>query len=327
MFLKLCNRARGAGCIPILAADLDLALERLLILPDNVEAWLDGQDREFPVECKWGCFQEQIRHWWSNECPVFVAEELCKSAPVQQEGKAFDGTMRVGFSLHRVEEPAESEAEAEEEELTFHNAPDPEPAVEFPGEALPGSLSIEWLGGYWKLPAEDTTSSDLTAKVISKARQGTAPVDVQQLQEVYAALGDSVQQVFTNASLSPQTLLRRYPDISELGAFVASRLACSMRMRDPTKSQMVLGLAQTSLSKCKEPGKRDLQAFRGVLHPPELWCFGGFDGPLEQDRGPLSEGDLGNAHKRHSPLPSGNAVLGNRALEESHRTVRGSPAA
>lgn len=259
--LKLCNRARGAGCIPILAADLDLALERLLILPDNVEAWLDGQDREFPVECKWGCFQEQIRHWWSNECPVFVAEELCKSAPVQQEGKAFDGTMRVGFSLHRVEEPAESEAEAEEEELTFHNAPDPEPAVEFPGEALPGSLSIEWLGGYWKLPAEDTTSSDLTAKVISKARQGTAPVDVQQLQEVYAALGDSVQQVFTNASLSPQTLLRRYPDISELGAFVASRLACSMRMRDPTKSQMVLGLAQTSLSKCKEPGSVTCKPF------------------------------------------------------------------
>ncbi|CAE7687045.1 dnc [Symbiodinium microadriaticum] len=258
--LKLCNRARGAGCIPILAADLDLALERLLILPDNVEAWLDGQDREFPVECKWGCFQEQIRHWWSNECPVFVAEELCKSAPVQQEGKAFDGTMRVGFSLHRVEEPAESEAE-EEEELTFHNAPDPEPAVEFPGEALPGSLSIEWLGGYWKLPAEDTTSSDLTAKVISKARQGTAPVDVKQLQEVYAALGDSVQQVFTNASLSPQTLLRRYPDISELGAFVASRLACSMRMRDPTKSQMVLGLAQTSLSKCKEPGSVTCKPF------------------------------------------------------------------
>ena len=112
--LKLCNRARGAGCIPIAAPDLDVALERLLILPDNVEAWLDGQASDFPVQCKWGCFQEQIRHWWSNECPVFVAEELCKSAPVEQEGKAFDGTMRVGFSLHRVEKEAEEPEEDEE---------------------------------------------------------------------------------------------------------------------------------------------------------------------------------------------------------------------
>ena len=30
--------------------------------------------------------------------------------------------------------------------------------------------------------------------------------------------GDAVQLVFTNAGLSPQTLLRRYPKINELGA-------------------------------------------------------------------------------------------------------------
>ena len=142
---------------------------------------------------------------------------------------------------------------------------------------------IEWLGGYWKLPAEDLNCSDLSAKIISKARQGTAPVEKHHLQEagrkggrkrkkeaetrkegeaaqvpniiwarvsgqagpgpqhglrdfgivlggigtpscsagedmrgrrrgpdqVYVSLGDAVQQVFTNASLSPQTLLRR----------------------------------------------------------------------------------------------------------------------
>ena len=48
--------------------------------------------------------------------------------------------------------------------------------------------------------------------------------------------GDAVQLVFTNAGLSPQTLLRRYPKINELGAFIAARLACSMRIRDPNKS-------------------------------------------------------------------------------------------
>ena len=42
--LKLCNRARGAGCIPIQAADLDLALERLLKLPEDAEEWLKEQD-------------------------------------------------------------------------------------------------------------------------------------------------------------------------------------------------------------------------------------------------------------------------------------------
>ena len=43
--------------------------------------------------------------------------------------------------------------------------------------------------GYWKLPAEDMTSKDLSGKIISKARQGTAPVDKSHLHEVYVALG------------------------------------------------------------------------------------------------------------------------------------------
>ena len=86
-------------------------------------------------------------------------------------------------------------------------------------------------------------------------------MDARHLEEVYAALGDSVQLVFTNASLSPQTLLRRYPEIAELGAFVASRLACSMRMRDPTKSNMVLGLAQSSLAKCQGPCKPFVESY------------------------------------------------------------------
>ncbi|CAJ1332516.1 unnamed protein product, partial [Effrenium voratum] len=255
--LKLCNRARGAGCIPVQATDLDIALERLLTMPENVGEWLREQDADFPVTCKWGCFEEQVRHWWSNECPVFVAEELCHSAPVEQEGRQFDATMRVGFSLHRVEEPAVEEEESEELSSGFETQTvDPfaaEPDIAWPGEARPGSLTIEWLGGYWKLPAEDTSCEDISARIISKARQGTAPVDKQQLHEVYACLGESVQQVFTNASLSPQTLLRRYPTMNELGAFIAARLACSMRIRDVNKSNMVLGLAQQANARCEGP--------------------------------------------------------------------------
>eukprot|EP00435_Cladocopium_sp_Y103_P051971 s2939_g16.t1 len=108
--------------------------------------------------------------------------------------------------------------------------------MQWPGDLRPGTLTIQWLGGYWKLPAEDLTSKDLSGKIISKARQGTAPVEKSHLHEVYVALGDAVQLVFTNAGLSPQTLLRRYPKINELGAFIAARLACSMRIRDPNKS-------------------------------------------------------------------------------------------
>ena len=41
--------------------------------------------------------------------------------------------------------------------------------------------------------------------------------------------GDAVQLVFTNAGLSPQTLLRRYPKINELGAFIANQTDVILR--------------------------------------------------------------------------------------------------
>ena len=48
-----------------------------------------------------------------------MAEELCHSAPVVQDGQNFDGTMRVGFSLHRIEEPSENAKDSEEEDAGF----------------------------------------------------------------------------------------------------------------------------------------------------------------------------------------------------------------
>ena len=61
-------------------------------------------------EVRWGCFEEQAGHWWSNENPCFLVEELCRSAPVlkevEEDGslRSFDGTMRVSFSLLREPE-------------------------------------------------------------------------------------------------------------------------------------------------------------------------------------------------------------------------------
>jgi len=264
--LKLCNRARGAGCITIRASELDEALRLLLVPPSDVEAWLKEQDAGFARRCSWGCFEEQLRHWWSNECPVFVAEELCMSAPTRKDGRDFDGTMRVGFLLTRVEA-------IEEETLMTENGPTPvrksaeeavhdkntwldlrnpldDAGISWPGGEAPGMLLIEWLGGYWKLPEEDVHSPDLRGRIISKARQGTAPVRGPQLHEVYAALAGSVEFIFSKHNMSPQSLLQQYPEHREFSAFIAARLACSMRMRDANKSNAVLGLAQAANAKC-----------------------------------------------------------------------------
>lgn len=91
------------------------------------------------------------------------------------------------------------------------------------------------------------------------------------LNNLWPSPGDAVQLVFSNAGLSPQTLLRRYPQMNELGAFIAARLACSMRVRDHNKSNMVLGLAQAHVSKCSPS-------------PCKEWRVGG--------SGPRGKGDL-----------------------------------
>ena len=68
----------------------------------------------------------------------------------------------------------------------------PSDSLQWPGDQRPGQLTIQWLGGYWKLPADDMASSDLSGKIISKARQGTAPVEKPDLHEVYVALGAQI---------------------------------------------------------------------------------------------------------------------------------------
>lgn len=255
--LKLCNRSRGAGCIPTPVAELDDVLRGLLMPPCDVGAWLSNGDSNFFLNAQWGCYEEQCRHWWSNECPCFIAEQLCASAPIRRKSRDFDGTMRLGFSLHRHQAEYES-AGSQGYMLTgrgveligrsFYEDARPEDwnaVVLLPGTNRPDALRIQWLGGYWKLPEEDIHSMDLRARVISKASQGTTTVRRAQLHEVYASLGDVVQQIFSLRDVGPSQLMQRYVQFPEFSAFVFARLSTSMRVGDQKKRQMALQLAES----------------------------------------------------------------------------------
>lgn len=274
--LKLANRARGAGVIPIHFTELDEALRILLQPPPKVEKWLKQRDAEWVHSVSWGCFEEQVRHWWSNEYPAFLVEDFCQSRPVtlvDGDGSLeLDGTMRVGFSLHRDapetlpdgyvfsesgiirisdsgEEPLELNSSTGSSNLmtAFWNSLRPLSNL-FP--VGPEVLRIQWLGGYWKLPMQDMNSPDLRGRIVSVAKLGTAPVAAADLHEVYAALGDVVPLIFSaRHEISHTSLLKRYSDFPELGSAVAARLSCSMRSRDRAKALNVLQLAKTKLEK------------------------------------------------------------------------------
>ena len=91
----------GAGVVPMHAGGLDEALRELLQPPQDISKWFADQPSDWSRTVVWGCFEEQVRHWWSNECPCFIVEEFCRSASTETESGLFDGTMRIGFALHR----------------------------------------------------------------------------------------------------------------------------------------------------------------------------------------------------------------------------------
>jgi len=110
LVLKLLNRSRAAGIIPVTVAELDEVLQELLQIPEDMEEWFL---RKVPkgnaetIDIQWGSFEEQYRHWWSNECPFFAVEPCCSSFPVESEvdNKLYDPTMRVSFVLRRGTSP------------------------------------------------------------------------------------------------------------------------------------------------------------------------------------------------------------------------------
>jgi len=253
--LKLCNRSRSAGVLIVPIDELDEVLEEILVPPGNMESWFREQTSRLAQRSAAdlgfdrGAFDEQCRHWWSNESPSFVVERCCASIPTWREGRPFDGTMRVGFTLRRSKgQPSSTAALA------------------------PEDLEVEWLGGYWKLPKSDMESDGLRERIISAARtSGTAPVCDAHLFEVYAALGDSVQHLFGGAEPTPKTYEAQYRP--ELAAFMTARLG--MSMSEPAKAREMLSVAESSVA--RRPGaamKACVESFikraRGILLAKEI---------------------------------------------------------
>jgi len=266
--LKLCNRARGAGVIPVKVSELDEVLQELLRPPSDLEAWFQRQPKDWAREVTWGCMEEQVRHWWTNECPCFLVEELCQSMSTEKEEKMYDGTMRVGFSLHRehrnklppgwVDSPDGPvklrSLDGEDDLATDNTVPspwnDPRPYLDlFRMETA--FLRVQWLGGYWKLPIEDVNSQDLRGKIVSVAKQGTAPVSDADLHAVYSSLGDMVSLLFGPNDISQGALRTRYKPFPELGCFIIARMACSIRACDKQKSSQLMELARLYMDKEK----------------------------------------------------------------------------
>jgi len=269
--LKLCNRTRAAGVLPVPAGELNNVLKEILALPADFEAWLSkklAMGTAATLKVDWGCYEEQLRHWWSNECPHFVAEQFCTSMLTEKDGKEYDGTMRIAFAISRKKPKSEYSSPKSD----YSN-----PLLEFTPPAE--ELEVEWIGGYWKLPKEDVESINIRASVISAARTGgTAHVDPVQLAEVYAAMGDSVQQLFGGSEPSPKMLADRYSEQPELATYLTARLAIAMR--DLSRVRMALKLASSVLVKAPEgPAKRSAESFLnrgyGILEamtPPYKWA-------------------------------------------------------
>jgi len=271
--LKLCNRSRAAGVIPVPAEELDLVLLEVLNPPRDIERWMQKKldtGNDATIDLDWGCFEEHVRHWWSNECPHFVAERYCTSHVVEENGESWDGTMRVAFALRR--RPHERIVPGRSGEQVA--APNPLLEHSPPAE----ELEIDWMGGYWKLPKEGVTSTNVRHRTISAARtSGTALVPTEHLFEVYAALGDILQQLFGGSEPSPAMLAKQYDGEPELGSYLTARLAIAMR--DLSRARSALKTSNSLIKTAQEGWVRSCaesfvargQGIIEAMTPPGRW--------------------------------------------------------
>jgi len=251
--LKLCNRQRGVGVLTVLVPSLDEVLSTLLVQPPDTDSWLT-QESGRAEQPKWGSFDEHVRHWWSNDCPYFIAEELCFSQPTVVESETsqleFDATMRVSFALCRRPESKHWRLCLNTLGATNDND---------------CKLMIYWLGGYWKLPVADVTSMNVQARTISDAKQGTAPVCLAQLHDVYATLGDAVQSALQEGNCSRQDFIDKYCCFPEFHAFLAARTAATMQ--DPHEKRIWLNCAMDAVPE-------DLSQTSAIASSYIQRCFG-----------------------------------------------------
>uniref|UniRef100_A0A7S4T210 Uncharacterized protein n=1 Tax=Alexandrium monilatum TaxID=311494 RepID=A0A7S4T210_9DINO len=230
--LKLCNRTRAAGVLLVSLEELDEKLKFLLKTPSDQEKWLEAQKyvvkRNNSTGLQTGTEEENQRHWWSNEHPIFIAERCCNSVPVTSQGEPYDGTLRVAFALRQRSRTQQR------------------------GESNP-PMDVEWLGSYWKLPKKPLRRGFERRHecVISAARtSGSLSVDPAHCSEVYAALGDLLPRLFDVRSRSVEEhtalLEKRYNNLPVLSAYFMARCGAAKHCN---KSEQV---AETYLTKAKE---------------------------------------------------------------------------
>jgi len=247
--LKLCNRSRGAGVIVVKADQLDDMLHSLLKPRQDLDTWLhdcvqrckkadpDEPEKAFVDLGVKGNEEEQVRHWWCNESPCFVAEQYCTSVPIERNGLSYDCCLRVSFVLRQ--------REAAEQSSTLEAMPPPE------------DLVVDWLGGYWKLPESDLDCKSLRSRCVSAVGvAGTAPVDPAHLHEVYATLGDAMLRLFGGPEPSPEHLMELSKGQMEFAAFLIARLSLSS-MDDPELLNHRLAHADHVLSLARKSRARD----------------------------------------------------------------------
>jgi len=216
--LKLINRSRGAGVVICPVAKLDETLKLLLRPPGvgngpaGLEQWLiEHAPRALEEPSGKGVVAEHQLHYWCNESPNFVVEELCCSVPVLMEtsssavAEVFDGTMRVSYVLRRRTENKDI-------------------------------FDIEWLGGYWKLPSASTECASSTIEhahnrwlsSFNTEEKRTEKVSGDHLRDVYATLTPALTAVFAE-EFGYKELLHAYPEDPNFQAFCLCRFAASLR--------------------------------------------------------------------------------------------------
>mmetsp|Transcript_101585 Transcript_101585/g.296136 ORF Transcript_101585/g.296136 Transcript_101585/m.296136 type:complete len:572 (-) Transcript_101585:268-1983(-) len=244
--LKLCNRSRGAGIVVAKPVELDDVLRQLLSPPfdEGMEQWLKTR-MSSALKPQWlDVMEEQHLHWWSNECPVFVAERCCHSIPVAMEGsdRKFDGTMRVAFALYR------------------------KVGNKYKAAVSVQPFEIAWLGGYWKMPkvgAEDGGDDleGLHNRIVSSfnsVEKRTAEVSPEHLQEVFDALTPALPCIFHSGGISVHRIMNTYQEDPLFRAFALARVAATMRAGEMPKALGLFDLARRNFKQPKQPDAEHL---------------------------------------------------------------------
>lgn len=257
--IKLVNRARGAGVVVCPVAELEETLKKLLSPPTGKELkeWLDEAERRPLADClPSAVIAEQRLHYWSNESPIFVVEEMCRSVPLvhaclenhkgEHDDGMFDGTMRVVFVLKRSlsDEAAKQTPIALQEDQ--------------------GRLELDWLDGYWKLPPQRVpenngqpgTLEEIRARIVSSfntEEKRTAPVAREHLAEVFATLQPALITVFENSAMSCRTLMFKYSENLSFRAYLLARQSAALRIKgDLSHCMHVLRIAEQQVKGCDE---------------------------------------------------------------------------